>query len=160
MPSRAQDFGCFRRTIKAILLTMPEVVPCPRIQHAGVLVHQCMQLGGTHVIGSLHRCRALILLGLEKHSEMASLTSVAMEGCSLFKNENIWFSKGSFYRSVVCWRDNTAGQKQSSRFLKSIDNNNLLLQVQPMRTDDLLILISPKRRNLLGCEDQRQLWLQ
>lgn len=78
---------------------MPEVVPCPRTQHAGVLVHQCMQLWGAHVIGSLHRCRALILLGLEKHGEMASVTGVAMEGCSLFKDENIWFSKGNFYHS-------------------------------------------------------------
>lgn len=78
---------------------------------------------------------------------------------SLFRNDNIWFSKGNFYHPDICWRDNTGGHKQSSRFLKCI-NDNFLLQDEPKRRGGLLVLISPTRKNLLGYEDQRQPWLQ
>lgn len=85
------------------------------------------------------------------------MTIVAVEGYSLFRNDNFWFSKGNFYHPDICWRDNTAGHKQSSMFLKCI--NNFLLQDEPKR-GGLLVLISPTRKNLLGYEDQRQPWLQ
>lgn len=78
------------------------------------------------------------------------MTSVEIEGCSLFRNDNIWFSNGNFYHPVICWRDSTAGHKQSNTFLKCINDNNLLLVVEPMRRGDLLVFVSPKRRNLLG----------
>lgn len=93
------------------------------------------------------------------NSEMAPVTSVTMAGFNLFRNDNIWFSRENFHYPVISWRDNTAGHKKSSMFLKCI-NDNFLLQVETMRRGGLLVLISPTRRDLLGCEDQRQPWLQ
>ena len=69
--------------------------------------------------------------------------SVGMEGYRIFKKDrqgrrgddiilcvNDWLEclvlMGDFSYPNICWRDNTAGRKQSRRFLECIDNNFLL----------------------------------
>jgi len=56
-----------------------------------------------------------------------------------------------FIHSSVCWRDNTAGHKQSRRFLESVNDNFLLQMVEePMRTGFLLDLLLTNKEGLVG----------
>ncbi|GAB0185412.1 cAMP-dependent protein kinase inhibitor alpha [Grus japonensis] len=58
---------------------------------------------------------------------------------------------GNFNYPNICWRDNTAGHKQSRRFLKFVDDN-FLLQVmeEPMRRGAMLDLVLTKKEGLVG----------
>ncbi|GAB0209349.1 hypothetical protein GRJ2_003400600 [Grus japonensis] len=51
----------------------------------------------------------------------------------------------------ICWRDNTAGHKQSRKFLECI-NDNFLLQVieEPMRRGAMLHLVLTNKEGLVG----------
>jgi len=51
----------------------------------------------------------------------------------------------------ICWRDNTAGHKQSSRLLDYFDDN-LLLQVteEPTRRGAMLDLVLSSKEGLVG----------
>ncbi|GAB0182918.1 hypothetical protein GRJ2_000757100 [Grus japonensis] len=71
---------------------------------------------------------------------------------------------GDFNHPNICWRDNTAGHKQSRRFLECIDDN-FLLQVteEPTRRCAMLDLVLTNKERLvgnvklkgsLGCSDQ------
>ncbi|GAB0208710.1 hypothetical protein GRJ2_003336700 [Grus japonensis] len=70
---------------------------------------------------------------------------------------------GDFNHPDICWRDNTAGQKQSRRFLECIDDNFLLQVIEePMRRGALLDLTLTNKERLargvklkgsLGCSD-------
>ena len=70
---------------------------------------------------------------------------------------------GDFNHPNICWRDNTAGHKQSRRFLECVDDN-FLLQVteEPRRRGVKLDLILTNKEGLvenvklkgsLGCSD-------
>jgi len=49
------------------------------------------------------------------------------------------------------WRDNTAGQKQSSRFLECIDDNFLLQEIEETpRRDAMLDLALTSKEGLVG----------
>ncbi|GAB0209334.1 hypothetical protein GRJ2_003399100 [Grus japonensis] len=56
-----------------------------------------------------------------------------------------------FNHPDICWRDNTAGHKQSRKFLECI-NDNFLLQVieEPMRRGAVLDLVLPNKEGLVG----------
>ena len=58
---------------------------------------------------------------------------------------------GDFSHPDICWRDNTAGHKQSRRFLECIDDN-FLLQVmeEPMRRGAMLDLVLTNKEGLVG----------
>ncbi|GAB0208907.1 hypothetical protein GRJ2_003356400 [Grus japonensis] len=56
-----------------------------------------------------------------------------------------------FNHPDICWRDNTAGHKQSRRFLECV-NDNFLLQVteEPTRRGAMLDLVLPNKEGLVG----------
>ncbi|GAB0182026.1 hypothetical protein GRJ2_000667900 [Grus japonensis] len=58
---------------------------------------------------------------------------------------------GDFNHPHICWRDNTAGHKQSRRFLECIDDN-FLLQVteEPTRRGAMLDLVLINKEGLVG----------
>ena len=70
---------------------------------------------------------------------------------------------GDFNHPNICWRDNTAGHKQSRRFLECIDDNFLSQALdEPMRRGALLDLVltneeglvrNVKLKGSLGCSD-------
>ena len=63
----------------------------------------------------------------------------------------------------ICWRDNTAGHKQSRRFLECVDDNFLLeVTENPTRRGHMLDLVLSNKERLvrnmklnggLGCSD-------
>jgi len=58
---------------------------------------------------------------------------------------------GDFNHPDICWRDNTAGHKQSRRFLDYIDNNFLLHVIkEPMGRGAMLDLILTNKERLVG----------
>ncbi|GAB0182893.1 hypothetical protein GRJ2_000754600 [Grus japonensis] len=69
-----------------------------------------------------------------------------------------------FSHPDTCWRDNTAGHKQSRRFLECIDDNFLLQVIEePTRRGAMLDLVPTNKEGLegdvklkgsLGCSDQ------
>ncbi|GAB0204609.1 hypothetical protein GRJ2_002926500 [Grus japonensis] len=56
---------------------------------------------------------------------------------------------GNFDQPIVCWRDSTAGHKQSRRFLKCVDDN-CPLQEEPTRRGAMLDLVLTKKEGLVG----------
>ncbi|GAB0208302.1 hypothetical protein GRJ2_003295900 [Grus japonensis] len=58
---------------------------------------------------------------------------------------------GDFNHPDICWRGNTAGHKQSRKFLECIDDN-FLLQVteEPMRRGAMLDLVLTNKKGLVG----------
>ncbi|GAB0210007.1 hypothetical protein GRJ2_003466500 [Grus japonensis] len=58
---------------------------------------------------------------------------------------------GDFNHPDICWRDNTAGHKQSRKFLECV-NDNFLLQVveEPMRRGAMLDLVLTNKEGLVG----------
>ncbi|GAB0186650.1 hypothetical protein GRJ2_001130300 [Grus japonensis] len=51
----------------------------------------------------------------------------------------------------ICWRDNTAGHKQSQRFLKCVDDDFLLQVIEElMRRDAMLDLVLTNKEGLVG----------
>ncbi|GAB0204363.1 hypothetical protein GRJ2_002901900 [Grus japonensis] len=72
---------------------------------------------------------------------------------------------GDFNHPSICWRGNTAGHKQSRRFLECIDDNFLLQVIEePTRRGAVLDLVLTKKEGLvgnvklkgsLGCSDQQ-----
>ncbi|GAB0180032.1 hypothetical protein GRJ2_000468500 [Grus japonensis] len=58
---------------------------------------------------------------------------------------------GDFNYPDICWRDNTAGQKQSRKFLECI-NDNFVLQVieEPTRRGAMLDLVLTNKEGLIG----------
>jgi len=70
---------------------------------------------------------------------------------------------GDFKHPSICWRDNTAGHKQSRRFLECTDDKFLLQVIeQPMRRGAMLDLVLISKEGLmvkvklkcsLGCSD-------
>ena len=58
---------------------------------------------------------------------------------------------GDFNHPDICWRDNTAGHKQSRRFLECVDDN-FLLQVmeEPTRRGAMLDLVLTNKEGLVG----------
>ncbi|GAB0209929.1 mitochondrial enolase superfamily member 1 [Grus japonensis] len=58
---------------------------------------------------------------------------------------------GDFNHPDSCWRDNTAGHKQSRKFLECVDDN-FLLQVteEPTRRDAMLDLVLTNKEGLVG----------
>jgi len=70
---------------------------------------------------------------------------------------------GDFKQPDICWRDNTAGHKQSRRFLERIDDNFLLQVIEePMGRCAMLDLVLTNKEGLvrnvkvkgsLGCSD-------
>ena len=58
---------------------------------------------------------------------------------------------GEFNHPAICWRDNTAGHKQSRRFLEC-DDDNFLLQVieEPTRRDAMMDLVLTNKEGLVG----------
>ncbi|GAB0203333.1 hypothetical protein GRJ2_002798900 [Grus japonensis] len=58
---------------------------------------------------------------------------------------------GDFNHSDICWRDNTAGHKQSRRFLECVDDNFLLQVIEePTRRGAMLDLILTNKEGLVG----------
>ncbi|PKU43024.1 rna-directed dna polymerase from mobile element jockey-like [Limosa lapponica baueri] len=58
---------------------------------------------------------------------------------------------GDFNHSNIYWRDNTAGHKQSRKFLKCIDDNFLLQVVEDsMRRGSMLDLVLTNKKGLVG----------
>ncbi|GAB0180562.1 hypothetical protein GRJ2_000521500 [Grus japonensis] len=58
---------------------------------------------------------------------------------------------GDFKHPSTCWRDNSAGHKQSRGFLESIDDNFLLQVIEePMRKGPLLDLLLTNKEGLVG----------
>ncbi|GAB0187276.1 hypothetical protein GRJ2_001192900 [Grus japonensis] len=58
---------------------------------------------------------------------------------------------GDFNHPNICWRDNTAGYKQSRRFLGCIDDNFLLQVIEePTRRGAMLDLILTQEEGLVG----------
>ncbi|PKU35481.1 glycerol kinase [Limosa lapponica baueri] len=52
---------------------------------------------------------------------------------------------------IICWKDNTAGHKQCSTFLDSIDESFLTrLTEEPIKTDALMDLILTNKEELIG----------
>ncbi|GAB0185700.1 hypothetical protein GRJ2_001035300 [Grus japonensis] len=72
---------------------------------------------------------------------------------------------GDFKHPNTCWRGNTAGHKQSRRFLECIDDNFLLQVIEePMRRGAMLDLVltnkegqvgNVKLKGSLGCSDHK-----
>ncbi|KAM9591177.1 uncharacterized protein ACIBXB_006074 isoform 2-T3 [Morphnus guianensis] len=70
---------------------------------------------------------------------------------------------GDFNHPNICWRDNTAGHKQSRRFLECVDDNFLLQVIEePTRRGAMLDLVLTNKEGLvenvklkggLGCSD-------
>ncbi|GAB0203429.1 hypothetical protein GRJ2_002808500 [Grus japonensis] len=58
---------------------------------------------------------------------------------------------GDLNHPDICWRDNTAGHKQSRRFLECIDDNFLLQVIEePMRRGAMLDLALTNKEGLVG----------
>ncbi|GAB0185274.1 F-box only protein 16 [Grus japonensis] len=58
---------------------------------------------------------------------------------------------GNFNHPGICWKGNTAGHKQSRRFLECVDNNFLTQAIEePAREDALLDLILTNKEELVG----------
>ncbi|GAB0209472.1 hypothetical protein GRJ2_003414300 [Grus japonensis] len=58
---------------------------------------------------------------------------------------------GDFNHPDICWRDNTAGHKQSRRFLECIDDNFLLQVIEePTRSGAMLDLVLTNKEGLVG----------
>ena len=58
---------------------------------------------------------------------------------------------GDFNHPDICWRDNTAGHKQSGRFLECVDDNFLLQVVEePTRRGAMLDLVLTNKEGLVG----------
>ncbi|KAM9608247.1 uncharacterized protein ACIBXB_000772 [Morphnus guianensis] len=58
---------------------------------------------------------------------------------------------GKFNHPNICWRDNTAGHKQSRRLLECIDDNFLLEVIEePMRGGAMLDLVLTNKEGLVG----------
>ncbi|GAB0207806.1 hypothetical protein GRJ2_003246300 [Grus japonensis] len=58
---------------------------------------------------------------------------------------------GDFDHPNICWRDNTAGHKQSRRFLECVDDIFLLQVIEePMRRSGMLDLILTNKEGLVG----------
>ena len=56
-----------------------------------------------------------------------------------------------FNHPDTCWRDNTAGHKQSRRFLECTDDNFLLQVIEePMRRGAMLDLVLTNKEGLVG----------
>ncbi|PKU32048.1 dtw domain-containing protein 2 [Limosa lapponica baueri] len=70
---------------------------------------------------------------------------------------------GDFNHPNICWRDNTAGHKQSRRFLERVDDNFLLQVIKELtRRGAMLDLVLTNKKGLvenvklkgsLGCSD-------
>ena len=61
---------------------------------------------------------------------------------------------GDFNHPDICWRDNTAGHKQSRRFLERVDDNFLTQVIEvPTRRGALLDLLLTDKEGLVGCSD-------
>ncbi|GAB0189139.1 hypothetical protein GRJ2_001379200 [Grus japonensis] len=58
---------------------------------------------------------------------------------------------GDFNHPDICWRDNTAGHKQSRRFLECADDS-ILLQVieEPTRRGAMLDIVLTSKEGLVG----------
>jgi len=69
---------------------------------------------------------------------------------------------GDLNHPDICWRDNTAGHKQSSRFLECFDDNfPLQVTEQPTRRGSMLDLVLTNKEADGGeCESQGHPWLQ
>ncbi|GAB0179147.1 hypothetical protein GRJ2_000380000 [Grus japonensis] len=58
---------------------------------------------------------------------------------------------GDFNHHNICWRDNTAGHKQSRRFLESVDDNFLLQVIEePTRRGIMPDLVLTSKEGLVG----------
>ncbi|GAB0179197.1 hypothetical protein GRJ2_000385000 [Grus japonensis] len=58
---------------------------------------------------------------------------------------------GDFNHPHICWRDNTAGHKQSRRFLECVDDNFLLQVIEePTRRGAMLDLVLTNKEELVG----------
>ncbi|PKU30860.1 dtw domain-containing protein 2 [Limosa lapponica baueri] len=57
---------------------------------------------------------------------------------------------GDFNHPNICWRDNTAGHKQSKKFLECVDDNFLLQVVEEMRRGATLDLVLTNKEGLVG----------
>jgi len=57
---------------------------------------------------------------------------------------------GDFNHPNICWRDNTAGQKQSRRFLDCIDNFLLQVIKESTRRGAMLNLVLTNKEGLVG----------
>jgi len=58
---------------------------------------------------------------------------------------------GDFNHPDICWWDNTAGHKQSKRFLDCLDDNFVLQVIEkPTRRDAMLDLVLTHKKGLLG----------
>ncbi|MCQ4021281.1 hypothetical protein FK520_27165, partial [Klebsiella pneumoniae] len=58
---------------------------------------------------------------------------------------------GDFNHPDICWRDNTAGHRQSRRFLECVDDNFLLQAIEePTRRGAMLDLVLTNREGLVG----------
>jgi len=57
---------------------------------------------------------------------------------------------GNFSHPDICWSDNTAGHKQSRRFLDCIDNIFLQVIEAPTRSSAILDLVLTKKEGLVG----------
>ncbi|GAB0187348.1 hypothetical protein GRJ2_001200100 [Grus japonensis] len=77
---------------------------------------------------------------------------------------------GDFNHPNICWRDNTAGHKQSRRFLECVDDNFLLQVIEePRRRGAMLDLVLTNKEGLvgnvrlkgsLGCRDHEMVQFQ
>jgi len=58
---------------------------------------------------------------------------------------------GDFNHLNICWRDNTAGHKQSRRFLECVEDNFLLQVIEePRRRGAMLDLVLTNKEGLVG----------
>ncbi|GAB0193896.1 hypothetical protein GRJ2_001854900 [Grus japonensis] len=57
---------------------------------------------------------------------------------------------GDFNHPSICWRDNTAGHKQSRKFLEYIDDNLLQVIEEPKRRGAMLDLVLSNKEGLVG----------
>ncbi|KAJ7407514.1 hypothetical protein BTVI_63030 [Pitangus sulphuratus] len=58
---------------------------------------------------------------------------------------------GDFNHPDICWRDNTAGHRQSRRFLECIDDNFPLQEIEePTRRGAMLDLVLSNKEGLVG----------
>ena len=60
---------------------------------------------------------------------------------------------GDFNHPNICWRGNTAGHKQSRRFLECVDDDFLLQAIEePRRRGAMLDLVHTNKEGLVGNE--------
>ncbi|GAB0184556.1 hypothetical protein GRJ2_000920900 [Grus japonensis] len=74
---------------------------------------------------------------------------------------------GDFDHPSICWRDNTAGHKQSRRFLECVDDNFPLQVIEdPMRRGAMLHFVltnkevNVKLKGSFGCSDHEMVELK